>query len=59
MMSTKERFEARSFGYRLRAFYINPYGVPFHKDFRDDNELEIFNRKAEDVGTTFTGYISI
>ena len=59
MMSMKDRFEARNFGYSIRAFYINPFGVPFHKDFRDDNEMAIFNRKAEDAGTTFTGYVSI
>lgn len=58
-MTLREKREARQMGYQHRAFFINPHGVPFHKDFMTGDEMEDFIRKAKEAGTKLTGFVSI
>ena len=58
-LTIRDRQEMNCMGYRYRAWYLNPYGVPFHKDFRTCEEMDDFNRRAHDVGTKLTGYVSL
>ena len=58
-MTLRERSEMRYMGYTHRAFFINPFGVPFHKDFRSGDEMEKFIGKAAEAGTTLKGFVSI
>ena len=54
-----ERKKMRYFGDTIRAWYVNPLGVPFHKDFSDGNKMEEFNARARSVGTKIIGFASI
>ena len=58
-LSMRDKKEMRRMGYELRAFFINPHGVPFHKDFMTEPGMMDFIRKAREVGTEFVGYVSI
>ncbi len=58
-MTIREKREAKEMGYKHRAFFINPHGVPFHKDFRTGEEMERFIEKAREVGTKLTGFVGI
>ena len=58
-MTLTEKRSMRYMGYTIRAWYMNPSGVPFHKDFRTGDEMEVFTEKAIKVGTKMTGFASI
>ncbi len=58
-LTLKDRHEMRYMGYTLRAWYLNPFGVPFHKDFPTEEKMEDFNRRAHEVGTKFLGFVSL
>ena len=54
-----ERREMKHMGYTLKAWYLNPHGVPFHKYFHTGKEMEDFNQKASAVGTKLIGFVSL
>lgn len=58
-ISVKDRAQMKRFGDTIRAWYVNPSGVPFHKDFTSAEKMEEFNEKAKAVGTRMTGFCGI
>ena len=55
----KEKFEMKRMGDRYRAWFVNPFGVPFHKDFPTSEEIDNFISRAREVGTKLTGFVSL
>lgn len=58
-VSPKEQSKMRAFGDTIRAWYMSPTGVPFHKDFRDYHKMVEFNDKARECGTRLTAFCGI
>ena len=50
-LTMKDRSEMRYMGYTCRAWFVNPHGVPFHKDFHTKEKMSEFVRAAVAVGT--------
>ena len=48
-----------STGNEYRAWFVNPLGVPFHKDFPTSKEMDDFIHRAREVGTKLTGFVSL
>ena len=48
-----------SIGNGYRAWFVNPIGVPFHKDFQTSEEMDDFIHRAREVGTKFMGFVSL
>ena len=59
ILTIKDRREMNHMGYQYRAWYLNPFGVPFHKNFLTYAEMDNFNRQAHDAGTKLLGYASL
>lgn len=55
-MTIRERREMRRMGYTVKAWYISPRGIPFHKDFITVEEMEAFNKAAAEAGTRLKGF---
>lgn len=58
-ITLKDTFKMQRMGYTHRAFFINPFGVPFHKNFSSGEEMEKFIRSAREIGTKLSGFVSI
>lgn len=58
-LTQKDKSEMKAWGSVIRAFFVNPFGVPFHKDFADFEKMMEFVRKAEAVGSELRGFASI
>lgn len=58
-VSIKDRAEMKHMGYEYRAWFVNPFGVPFHKDFTTAQEMDDFINRAYEVGTKLSGFVSL
>lgn len=58
-ITVRDRSEMKRMGYGYRAWFLNPLGVPFHKDFETAKVMDAFIEKAAAVGTKLTGFVSI
>lgn len=57
-ISLRDQREMKRMGYEYRAFFINPHGVPFHKDFMTIAGMAGFIKEAQEAGTRIKGYAS-
>ncbi len=58
-ITIKDRREMTYMGYSYRAWYLSPFGVPFHKDFHTAEEMDAFNRSAQEVGTKILEFVGL
>ncbi len=58
-ITVKDRREMKYMGYRFRAWYLSPFGIPFHKDFHTAEEMDAFNRSAQEVGTKILEFVGL
>ena len=58
-LTLKDKAEMKYMGYTIRAWFTNPNGVPFHKDFTNRTEMESFVEKAHGVGSKLVGFASL
>ena len=58
-LTLKDLRKMRYMGYTIRAWYLSPFGVPFHKDFLTEKEMDDFNRRTVEVGTKLVGFVSL
>ena len=58
-IAIRDRAEMKWMGKQYRAWFVNPLGVPFHKDFMTSEEMDAFIDKARAVGTKLVGFMSI
>jgi len=58
MLTIRDKKEMKRMGYEFRAFFVNPHGVPFHKDFMTIAGMAGFVREAKEAGSKFKGYDS-
>lgn len=50
-LDNKDRQKMRTLGETIRGYYKTAKGVPFHKDFTDEEHFEKFTLEAAEVGT--------
>lgn len=58
-LTLSDRKEMRTLGNTTRAWFINPMGVPFHKDFPNGEQMEEFISRAAKAGSKLTGFASL
>lgn len=58
-ITLKESREMKYMGYTYKAQYKSPRGIPFTKYFIKKAEMDDFNKKAKEAGSTFLGAIAI
>ena len=58
-ITINERREMKYMGYAFRAWYLSPFGIPFHKDFHTAEEMDAFNRSAQEVGTKILEFVGL